>query len=232
LSKIPLTSAIFIPSSAFGHWLMEDLPLVIFALKIDLNAPVLVASNPPKFVSDFLQIINREIIYLDGPVRIDSLILIQKNQDSGWPHPKDLETLNQFVPFSTIKTQLPATKKIYASRRGVKRSPMNEHEVGNLFQEFGFEVFQLENLNLLEEIKLLSNTLTIAGVHGSALSNVIWMPPGGHMIDIANDNYWTEAGHRLAFLQECQYDFHLYGGAFNAPISINALRKQLKEIYL
>jgi hypothetical protein len=231
IPKSVLPTAIFLPSSAFGHWLMEDLPLAIFALRFYPQAPVLVASNPPKFVMDFLKIINRDVIYLDGPMQIDSLILVQKNQDSGWPHPKDLETLNLFEPFRSAKAETPATKKVYASRRGAKRSPKNEYEIEMLFQEYGFDVFQLEQLDLLEEIKLLSTTSVIAGVHGSALSNVIWMPVGGKMFDIVNDNYWTEAGHRLAFLQECQYHYHRYLGAVDSPISIIQLQKQLAEIY-
>jgi hypothetical protein len=45
--KLNLRSAIFLPSSAFGHWLMEDLPLTIFAMNLEPDAPIIVASNPP-----------------------------------------------------------------------------------------------------------------------------------------------------------------------------------------
>lgn len=225
LKKITLPSAILLPSSAFGHWLMEDLPLTIFALTLDANAPILVASNPPKYVSDFLKIVDREVIYLDGPVQINSLILVQKNQDSGWPHPKDLETLNQFAPFLSTKQQTIPTRKIYTSRRGSRRSPCNESQIEELFRGYGFEVFQMETLDLLDEVKMMSETSVIAGVHGSSLSNIIWMPRGGAMLDIANDNYWTEAGHRLAHLQESAYHSVIYKGAFNSRIESHEIEK-------
>jgi hypothetical protein len=229
LQKSKFASAIFLPSSAFGHWLMEDLPLVIFALETDLSAPILVASDPPKYVADFLAILDREVIYLDGPVFVDSLILVQKNQDSGWPHPKDLETLLQFAPFRLIRSDLPATKRIYASRRNAKRSPKNEHQVEQSFMNFGFEIMHLEKLDLLDEIELLSSTSTLAGVHGSALSNVIWMPPQSRVIDIVNENYWTEAGHRLCFLRNSYYNFHLYSGKFQDEVCIPEIEKLLKK---
>ena len=230
LKKIHLDSAIFLASSAFGHWLMEDLPLTVFALELNPNAPILVASNPPKFVSDFLALIDRQVIYLDGPVEIDSLILVQKNQDSGWPHPKDLVTLNRFEPFSSVRIKDAAKRRIYASRRGSKRSPRNEAEIERLFEEFGFEVLRMETFDLLDEIQLMSSTSIIAGVHGSALSNIIWMPNGGLMIDIVNDDYWTEAGHRLAHLNTSTYEYVKYYGAFESEISIASLGEALVSI--
>lgn len=230
LKKIHLDSAIFLTSSAFGHWLMEDLPLTVFALGLHPKAPILVASNPPKFVSDFLKLIDREVIYLDGPVEVDSLIFVQKNQDSGWPHPKDLETLNQFEPFSLAKSKKSPERKIYTSRQGSKRSPRNEAAIEGLFRDSGFEVFRMETLDLLDEIQLMSETAIIAGVHGSALSNIIWMPHGGLMIDIVNDDYWTEAGHRLAHFKTSTYEYVKYYGAFESEISIVSLENELELI--
>ena len=206
-----------------SHWLMEDLPLALFSLTIEPEAPILVASNPPKFVSDFLRIIDREVIYLDGPVQIDSLILVQKNQDSGWPHPKDLEMLGGFNPFSRSKEQSPPTRRIYTSRRGSKRSPSNESQIEKLFQEYGFEVFQMDTLDLLDEIMLMSETKILAGVHGSSLANIVWMPPGGAMLDIANDNYWTEAGHRLAYLRKSSYNPVIYPGGFSSKVECQGI---------
>jgi capsular polysaccharide biosynthesis protein len=184
-----------------------------------------VAKNPPKYVSDFLAIVEREVIYLDGPVQINSLTLVQKNQDSGWPHPKDLDILRRFGPFfSIIEPALP-TRKIYTSRRGSKRSPGNESQIEELFRDHGFEIFQMEHLDLLDEVRLMSETSVIAGVHGSSLANIIWMPSGGAMLDLANDNYWTEAGHRLAHLRESDYHSVIYKGEFYSSIDCHEIEK-------
>jgi len=209
---------------------MEDLPLFISVLESNLNSTVLVSRNPPKFVSDLLDILDREIVYLDGPVRVDSLVFIQKNQDSGWPHPEDLETLNNFAPFKSVKSEVTQSKNIYASRRGSKRSPINEIEIENLFKGYGFEVYQMEKLNLFDEIRLMSETLRLAGVHGSGLSNIIWMPHGGTMLDIVNNNYWTEAGHRLAFLKLSKYEYLTYEGTLQEEVNIGLLETKLKNV--
>lgn len=230
LKDAQIKSAIFLTSSAFGHWLMEDLPLTIFLLNNNRGLPILVASNPPKYVKDFLDLVDREVIYLDGPVRVKSLIMVQKNQDSGWPHPKDLSTLNSFEPLAAGGDDISPFRKIYASRRGSRRSPSNEDKIENLFIENGFEVHNLENFDLKSEIRLMKETRILAGVHGSALVNNIWMPRGGTMLDIVNENYWTEAGHRLAHLKGCKYSYLVYEGEYNANIELEGVSNTLKAL--
>jgi hypothetical protein len=231
ISRLHVSTAIFLPGTAFGHWLMEDLPLFITALQLSPSAPILIPKSHPKFIADLVKSLDREVIYLNGPVRVDSLILIQKNLDSGWPHPKDIEVLNHFPAFVEAKSKNAPSSRVYASRRGSKRSPENESQIEKLFEEFGFKVFQLEKLNLLEEISLLSSTSVLAGFHGSAHTNVVWMPSGGSVLDIVNENYWTEAGHRLAFLRNCSYDFQIYKGNMNKDVSLSEIRDYLTKNY-
>jgi len=231
IPRLHVPTAIFLPGTAFGHWLMEDLPLFITALELSPSAPILVPKRHSKFIADLIKTLDREVIYLNGPVRVDSLILIQKNLDSGWPHPKDLEVLNHFPAFVAAKSKHSPSLRVYASRQGFKRSPENESQIEKLFEEFGFEVFQLEKLNLFEEINLLSTTSVLAGFHGSAQSNVVWMPSGGNLFDIVNENYWTEAGHRLAFLKNCSYDFQVYKGSMNEVVSMSEIEDYLTKNY-
>ena len=176
ITHLHLESVIFLPSSAFWHWLIEDLPLAIFALGINSSSPLLVARNPPKYVSDFLETLDREIIFLDGPVQVNSLIFVEKSQDAGWPHPKDLEVVVNYGPFVQAKQLTPALKRIYISRRASRRSPKNEVEIEEFFQSHNFEIMHLEEFDLVDEIRMMSGVSFIAGVHGAGLANLIWMP--------------------------------------------------------
>ena len=229
LPKIKIVKGICLPSSAYGHWIMEDLPLFIFVLEQHRDAIVLVSKNRPKFVTEFLETIDREIIYLDGPVIVESLILVEKHRDAGWPHPRDIEILDTYFPFSTKKYVGAPTKKVYASRRGSKRTPKNELQLEKLFEKSGFEVFRLEELNFIDEIELLSGVSHLAGIHGSGLGNIIWMPKGGNLLDVPNSSYWTSANHRLADLKDARYDFLLYEGAFDAEIPLSDVAVKLEK---
>ena len=230
IKELPLESAIYVTSNTFYHWLIEDLASTIFCLGLNSKSPILVAKNCPAFVLDFLQTTNREIIYLSGPVRVKSLLMVAKGKNSGWPHPSDIEVLLSYEPFAlALKDQIP-DKGIYISRRNARRSPENETEVENTFQNLGFKVLELEKLTLLDQIASLSQASMIAGVHGAGLTNAIWLKKGSKVLDIVNENYWTECFHRLCALKEVQYAFHKCEGKIQDPIALPGLVNQINEL--
>jgi capsular polysaccharide biosynthesis protein len=94
----------------------------------------------------------------------------------------------------------------------------------NLFREFDFEVVYLEDLRLSEQINLISTAEILAGLHGAGLANLIWMDKGGKLIDIVNENYWTESLHRLCFMQSQTYIPHVYPGRIDSALDIENLR--------
>lgn len=225
-----LESAIYISSNTYWHWLIEDLATTIFALESNPNSPVLVASNPPKFVEDFLGTLDREVIILNGPVKVRSLILVSKQQDSGWPHPRDLLTLSNYVPFVSVIRDSSPGNKVYISRRGSRRSPANEKVVEKIFESFDFKILRLEEFNLISEIEELSKVTHLAGVHGAGLANLIWMNTNTKLLDISNSNYWTESIHRAAYLKHVNYEYLLYEGSISDEIPTAELEMKLGEL--
>jgi hypothetical protein len=225
-----INSALYIPSNSYWHWLIEDLAPTIFALQLDVDSPIIVASRPPKYVLDFLELQNREIIFVDGPVRVNSLMMVQKVLDSGWPHPKDREILLRYEPFSKVRTKKKEEgTKLYISRRKSKRSPANEIEIEKLFLSRGFEIAFMEDLNLLDEISLLSSVKSLAGVHGAGLANMLWMPEGGKVLDIVREDYWTESMYRLASLGGSAYESMLIRNLEHDIVSIESLSALVDE---
>jgi hypothetical protein len=206
IPDLKIDNAIPLASNSYWHWLIEDLPTTIAAMKIFPNSPLLVAKNPPKYVLDFIETIDCEVIFLNGPVKVKSLILVVKQQDSGWPDPGDISTLLEYGPFAQALECNGAPRKIYASRKFSRRSPENEEEIENWFSSKGFEIHYLERMNLLEEIKLLGSTDFLVGIHGAGLANIIWMNKKSKLIDLVSKDYWTESVHRLSHIKEISYN--------------------------
>ena len=220
---------IFLPSSAYGHWIMEDLPLFLFLLEKFPKSPILVFANAPKYVFDILKFIQNEVVFIDSAVMVESLIMVAKNEDSGWPHPVDLEVLkNHWLIKERLNHQNP-TRKIFASRIGSNRSPGNELEVQNVFKSMGYECHLLHEQDFLEEINLVSECKVLAGFHGSALSNIIWTAQGTLMVDLVNRSYWTEAGHRLATLSGARYLPFAYSGRSTGDVNLSELESFIYE---
>jgi hypothetical protein len=229
VSQLEVNNGVILSSSSYGHWLLEDLPSTIHILNMYPQAVLLVANNPPKYVVDFLGRIENEVVFLNSPALIRSVIMIEKCEDSGWPHPQDVRTLQNFKDKVVDSRTNSHVKKIYASRRKSKRSPINELEMERLFLSAGFEVHCLEDLNFYEEISLISNCSFLAGVHGSALMNSVWMPPKSKVYEIVNDSYWTEYGHRLPEIIGHDYFYSIYSGNKTAEVHIDSIRNKLES---
>jgi len=226
-SELQVDNGVILSSNPYGHWLLEDLPSTIEILNKHPYAVLLVAANPPKYVRDYLSRVENEIIYLNSPVKVRSLIIIEKGEDSGWPHPQDVCTLQNFRNKIVKLSGIDDSVRIYASRRKSKRSPINELEIEELFLNFGFEVHCLEDFNFYEEIKLISNCSYLAGVHGSALMNSIWMPEKSNVYEIINDSYWTEYGHRLPWVAGHTYIYSTYTGQKTSAVPLDSIREHL-----
>lgn len=230
--SISVEKGIIISSNPYGHWLIEDLPLVIAAMEFDSEAPLLVARNHPKYVGDFLQTTNREIEYLDGPNKVSSVLLVEKAFDSGWVHPKDRVILRSYKPFlEAMNSNKYEAKKIYATRKGLKRSPLNESDLEKLFESFGFEVYDLSKLDFLDEIALIASCDVLAGIHGSSFTNEVWMKDGSMAFEITNRNYWTEMDHEQFIDEKIEKETFVYEGNSTAAVPLEALEFKLKALF-
>lgn len=217
-------------SSAFGHWLVEDLASTIYLIEKYPSARVLISKSRSRYVDEVIKFMQCEVIEIDGPTRVDNLLMITKENDSGWMNPKDLDVLEQFQR-SVPQITDPKISKIYATRRSLKRSPANELEVELVFKDYGYEILKLEELDFITEISILNNVTHLAGVHGSWQVNSIWMKPQTTIIDIANENYWTELVHRVCDLKDIDYRHVIYEGGFNSKVNLESLKNLLDSIH-
>jgi capsular polysaccharide biosynthesis protein len=77
--------------------------------------------------------------------------------------------------------------KVYISRnRGTKRCLMNENELLPLIQNAGFHVIHSEKLTIKDQVNIFSRVNTIMSIHGAGLTNMVFMPEGGSVIEIRN----------------------------------------------
>ena len=223
LNYLEIDFAIYLTSNPYYHWLIEDLASTIYSLREFPHSPIIVYKDCPSYVRDFVSELPNEVIYVSGPVRVKSLLMINKGRDSGWPHPIDLENLRSYGPFVKAVNHNYQDSEVYISRLNSKRSPKNELQIEELFQSKGYKSVRLEELNLFEQISLLSNVTSIAGIHGAGLTNLIWMQNPNKVLDIANKSYWTECFHRLASMSRTRYDSRIYGGTFESEVPIELI---------
>ncbi len=178
-------SIIFLPSNGFYHWLIEDLPSYLFALK-NTEAPItIIYENAPNYVKDLLPSLPGEVILSSRYQKYKEIAFTTKNESTGFPEPKDLEMLRSY--FSRFIQKMNPESRIYISRLNSSRSPLFERELCMSLVKSGWEVIYSENMNFLDQIEKISRANVLCGVSGAGLANAVWMSPGTKLIELTSE---------------------------------------------
>jgi capsular polysaccharide biosynthesis protein len=121
-------------------------------------------------------------------------------------------------------------RRLYIRRRGVsKRYLINEHELLPLLREYKFETAEMDGLPIRRQADLFGNADIIIGVHGAALTNLLFAKPGAKVIEIipaglCESSFFAAASHS-------RLDYHYVIGSIpdrNQAFSLSA--EKLKAI--
>ncbi|HRP37467.1 MAG TPA: glycosyltransferase family 61 protein [Candidatus Dojkabacteria bacterium] len=76
-------------------------------------------------------------------------------------------------------------EKIYLSRKKASRKKVtNETEVEQLVQKYGFKVAYNEDYSFLEQVSLYSNAKFLISIHGSGLTNMLFMKDRSSILEV------------------------------------------------
>ena len=184
---------ILLPTNGYYHWLIEDLPVFLKSLAIAPRAKVLLPRDAGSYVREVTRLIDNEIVPFGSPVRVERLVMTGKTAGMGsplaglTPHPADVAILREF--FAKYREPGSCDRKLYVSRVGQKRSPANEAALQLDMEKQGFERFEGTDMSLLAQIALFSSTRKLIGIHGAALSNIVWAPEGVDVCEIFSSGY-------------------------------------------
>lgn len=79
-------------------------------------------------------------------------------------------------------------RKIFISRKkAIRRRILNEAEVTALMAKHGYEVHYFEDYDFATQIRLMSETKILMGLHGAGLTNMLFMQPGTQLLEIRNE---------------------------------------------
>lgn len=172
---------ILLPSNGFYHWLIEDLPNTIQLIDHLKNPRVIVNKDYPRYVLDFIRGLKVPVIYCERFIQLDSVLIITKTGDTGWPHPNDLAILQKYFASKLEPTQ---NLKLYIPRTGFSRVEEFERHLIQILENDGWQIYLPHAESLEKQIAMFSKASVIAGLHGAGLCGMLWMDPGSHVIEI------------------------------------------------
>jgi capsular polysaccharide biosynthesis protein len=220
---------IFLPNNGYYHWLIEDLPVFLKSLAVAPKAKVLIPRGAASYVREVTRMLDNESIEISSPVRVERLVMTGKTGGMGspiaglTPHPADVAILREF--FAKYLESSSGVRKIYLSRVGQKRSPTNERDLQRELEQQGFVCFDGSGMSLLSQIALFSSAKQLIGMHGAALSNIVWAPEGVDVCEIFSSAYMPSCYSALTAMRSGRYTPVTYSAGAENTIDAATLER-------
>ncbi|MDX2244244.1 MAG: glycosyltransferase 61 family protein [Leptolyngbyaceae cyanobacterium bins.302] len=196
---IPGTVAVLagLTNDMYFHWLFDVLPRFDLLLRsgIDLDQIdyFLVSSHLP-FQQETLELLNippSKILETNQNLHIqaDNLVVPSYPSSPAWMPERVCHWLQNLV-LGVDRTAQKKCDRLYITRQQASnRRVINELEIIEYLQPFGFQSVALESLSVQEQAHLLASTKVVISAHGSGLTNFTFCQPGTKVIEIFSPNF-------------------------------------------
>lgn len=188
--------------NAYYHWLFNWCPRLLVLEKL---APEVFHDPSVKFIVDHraaiepyrsfllaLGIPQERIFFADDAYdyQVEEAILVSFLPQTKYYPEIVKEFAHRVVSgLSAEATPQANRRRIFISRQKFqtpKRRIVNIDEIEPLLQTYGFEPVILEDLSVVEQIRLFAQAEAVIGVHGAGLANMIFSPPDCRMLLLEN----------------------------------------------
>ena len=162
-------------------------------------------------------------------LRVEHFYFSSPSSMTGCWNPYAVDFLRRsFLPCGSLPSDsLP--KRFYIIREGYTRGISNEQEVRNYFKSQGWSLIAPEKLSIPDQIALFRDAKAVAGLHGSALTNLLWCLPGTSVLELVPKNFMAGAFEWLARSNELDHEFVMCSidRSGNAIVPIKELDKTI-----
>lgn len=184
----------------YYHWLLDGLARLSIRDKLPEQTGILLPTSLPRFAIETLSLLGLEdqVRYTDSPaVSPETYYFCAPAAMTGVWNPNGYQWLRKsFSPhFHPPRSGPP----IFLTRRGASRLPDNLAEIENFFSTKGFRIIDCGAITVKRQIELISAAPTIAGLHGAAMTNLLWATPGTPVLEVFQPGYLNACYEQIAF---------------------------------
>ena len=180
-------------SENYFHWMTESLTRVLSFKKLNLELPILISEDFKnlEFVTKTLDLlrINYKIYENDKVFKVKNLLLTSHTAPAGNYNSNILFELHKNLN-NGKKSNL--RKRLWVSRKySDRRYLINEDEIKPILDEYNIQVIYPEKMDYLEQVELFRNAEFLGGVHGAALTNMLYMESNSKILELraVNDSH-------------------------------------------
>jgi capsular polysaccharide biosynthesis protein len=97
-------------------------------------------------------------------------------------------------------------RPIFLTRRSSTRIPDQLEAIESLFLQAGFEIIDCGSISMRQQIEATSAASAIAGIHGAAMTNILWAPPDTPVLELFQPAYLNACYEQIAFQGQLKYE--------------------------
>lgn len=173
-------------SNGYFHWLTDALTRLVAAESLLDGHVVILPKKLEKlpFVQESLKMLGVSAVFCTAHIRAGELLLPGHTAPAGnYNEP----VLNRLRDRLLDGRKAAPHRKIYISReKAPKRKVLNEDTVIALLRGFGYEIHHFEDYSFAQQVAIAAETKVLAGLHGAGLTNMLFMQPGGKVLELRN----------------------------------------------
>jgi len=190
----------------YYHLLTEGLPKLIRLRELCPEVKFASVDPPPKLLAEIdKDLFDRVVLFPEGSVIQPTTLWTIDPQPIFAPHPADISLLSHFVRSDVKLTNLP--EKVFVTRGDDPRLRKINQVLCEELPLHGFTVADFSTLSWHEQVKTVSNARVLVGIHGAGLTNLVFMPQGGQVLELTNGEWWYSCYRRMASARH--HDYHL-----------------------
>lgn len=197
--------------AGYWHWLFDSVTRLSLMDRFPADTKVITPPLTP-WMRWFLERLNLDdrIMETDATaLRVEHFYFSSPSSMTGCWNPYAVNFLRQsFLPFGSPPSDL-LPKRFYILREGYTRKIANELDLRELFTSLRWALIAPEKLSMPDQIALFRDAEAIAGLHGSALTNLIWSSPGTSVLEFVPECFMSGAFEWLSLMNQLSHRFLL-----------------------
>lgn len=190
----------------YYHWLLDGLARLSLCRDFPEQPGILLPPGLPRFALETLSLLG-----LEGRTREVTSRCIQPETYyfcaptamTGVWNPDAFRWLRD--RFSSYFMPPKSGSPVFLTRRGNARVPTNLDEIEANFSARGFEIVDCGAIPVKRQIEMVSAAPAVAGLHGAAMTNLLWATPATPVIEIFEAGYLNGCYEQIAFHGDLNY---------------------------
>ncbi len=175
-----------------AHILTLVVPRLLAAQKMcDRRVTVVLRSNASNIGKNVYKLLGSSILCTDKD--INGKLVLAGDESGGYEG--CYKALFGELTFEGFNPQTP--EKVFISRKGT-RSLINESEVEQTLQAYGFKKYYFEDIPISEQWSVARNAKVIVGMHGAALSSLVFNSNKVKLIELFHPGYVVDMYRNMA----------------------------------